>query len=90
MKRFFRNQEGLAVLKVHNQLAETLAGADAVVLAVRHHAHLELDPDDIVAVAGHPIAVIDFFGLLNDDQIGRYFELGCEAKGLDRGHVKEA
>jgi UDP-N-acetyl-D-glucosamine dehydrogenase len=25
---------------------------------------------------------------LNDDQIRRYFELGCEVKGMGRGHVK--
>ena len=38
--------------------------------------------------AGGPIAVIDCFGILGDEKIGRYFELGCEVKGLGRGHVK--
>ena len=28
------------------------------------------------------------FGLLDDQKIRRYFELGCEVKGLGRGHVK--
>jgi hypothetical protein len=37
---------------------------------------------------GGPIAVIDCFGILNDEKIRRYFELGCEVKGLGRGHVK--
>lgn len=37
---------------------------------------------------GRPVAVIDCFGILNDEQIKRYFELGCEVKGLGRGHVK--
>ena len=27
-------------------------------------------------------------GILNDEKIKRYFELGCEVKGLGRGHVK--
>jgi len=31
---------------------------------------------------------IDCFGLLDDAKIRRYFELGCEVKGLGRGHVK--
>ena len=30
----------------------------------------------------------DCFGILDDDKIKRYFELGCEVKGLGRGHVK--
>jgi hypothetical protein len=38
--------------------------------------------------AGGPIAVIDCFGILDDGRIKRYFELGCEVKGLGRGHVK--
>ncbi len=28
------------------------------------------------------------FGILDDKKIRRYFELGCEVKGLGRGHVK--
>ncbi|MGZ3538710.1 MAG: hypothetical protein ACXVAB_11845, partial [Thermodesulfobacteriota bacterium] len=27
-------------------------------------------------------------GILDDEKIRRYFELGCEVKGLGRGHVK--
>ena len=32
--------------------------------------------------------MIDCFGILSDATIRRYFELGCEVKGLGRGHVK--
>ena len=39
-------------------------------------------------MTGRPAAVIDCFGMLNDAAIRRYFELGCEVKGLGRGHVK--
>jgi UDP-N-acetyl-D-glucosamine dehydrogenase len=41
-------------------------------------------------MTGGPVAVVDCFGILNDDQISRYFELGCEVKGLGRGHVKRS
>jgi hypothetical protein len=37
---------------------------------------------------GGPAAIIDCFGMLDDESIRRYFELGCEVKGLGRGHVK--
>ena len=51
--------------------------------------YLDLDPDDVVRWAGDTIAVIDCFGILTDDKIRRYFELGCEVKALGRGHALE-
>jgi hypothetical protein len=36
-------------------------------------------------MTGRPVAVIDCFGILDDDAIRRRFELGCEVKGLGRG-----
>jgi UDP-N-acetyl-D-glucosamine dehydrogenase len=88
LARFFRNQEKLAEMEMVKTLGEALTGADALVLAVRHREYLDLDPDQIVEMTGKPLAVIDCFGILNDDNIRRYFELGCEVKGLGRGHVK--
>jgi len=85
--RFFRNQEHLIDFRMTPDLEKTLEGSDAVVLAVRHAPYLELDPDQVVAMAGGPLAVIDCFGILDDARIERYFELGCEVKGLGRGHI---
>jgi len=85
--RFFRNQDKLKELNIQS-LEETLRGADAVVLAVRHKDYLNMTPDQIIAMTGHPVAVVDCFGMLDDDAIRRFFELGCEVKGLGRGHVK--
>ncbi|BEQ16111.1 nucleotide sugar dehydrogenase [Desulfoferula mesophila] len=85
---FFRNQEGLMDLDVSHDLPGVLRGADAVVLCVRHHEYLELEPDWVVEACGGPVAIIDCFALLDDQKIRRYFELGCEVKGLGRGHVK--
>jgi nucleotide sugar dehydrogenase len=88
MSRFFRNQEKLSEMQMMNNLGEAVGGADALVFAVRHREYLNLDPDDIVEMAGKPLAVVDCFGILDDAGIRRYFELGCEVKGLGRGHVK--
>ncbi len=88
MARFFRNQDKLSEMKMQKSIAETVGGADALVLAVQHSEYLALDPAYIVEKAGKPLAVIDCFGILDDDNIRRYFELGCEVKGLGRGHVK--
>ena len=86
--RFFRNQDGLVNIRVQNDLASALAGAQAIILAVPHAPYLELDPDKIVQWAGGPLAAIDCFGILDDERIRRYFELGCEVKGLGRGHIQ--
>jgi nucleotide sugar dehydrogenase len=86
--RFFRNQEKLTELRVRPALEDVLQGVDAVVLAVRHQPYRSLAPDQVVALTGRPVAVIDCFGLLDDSKIRRFFELGCEVKGLGRGHVK--
>jgi UDP-N-acetyl-D-glucosamine dehydrogenase len=88
LKRFFRGQEKLKDLRVEQQLEKALKGIDAMILAVRHKGYLSLDPDRVVKSAGGAIAVIDCFGILDDEKIRRYFELGCEVKGLGRGHVQ--
>ncbi|MBN2473136.1 MAG: hypothetical protein JXB62_00910 [Pirellulales bacterium] len=86
--RFFRNQEGLADIRVQADLATALDGAEAVILAVPHEPYLELDPAQVVQWAGGPLAVIDCFGILSDDDVHKYFELGCEVKALGRGHIQ--
>jgi nucleotide sugar dehydrogenase len=85
--RFFRNQEHLSEFRMTPDLAEALDGSDAVVLAVRHEIYLNLIPEEVVEMTGGPVAIIDCFGILDDQTIERYFELGCEVKGLGRGHV---
>jgi UDP-N-acetyl-D-glucosamine dehydrogenase len=86
--RFFRNQEKLTELRVHKDPAGPLKGVDAVIFAVRHQVYKKLQPEEILKMAGRPLAVIDCFGILDDSKIRRFFELGCEVKGLGRGHVK--
>lgn len=86
--RFFRNQEHLSELRIQKSLEEALSDADAVIFAVRHENYLGLKPDEIVKKIGKPAAIVDCFGILNDEQIERYFELGCEVKGLGRGHIQ--
>jgi len=85
--RFFRGQSRLKFLHMEDDLWQALEGADVVIFAVRHKQFLTLDPDRVVEAAGGPLAVIDCFGILDDEKIIRYFQLGCEVKGLGRGHI---
>ncbi len=86
--RFFRNQEKLKEIRVEQDLDKALSGAEAVIFAVRHEAYLNLEPDIVIKKIGQPAAIIDCFGVLTDDNIRRYFQLGCEVKGLGRGHIQ--
>jgi nucleotide sugar dehydrogenase len=86
--RFFRNQEKLKEIRIEPNLNKALKDSDAVIMAVPHKAYLDLDPDKLVKTIGKPAAIIDCFGILSDDKIRRYFQLGCEVKGLGRGHIQ--
>lgn len=86
--RFFRNQESLKDIRVQKDLKEALKKVEAVIFAVPHSEYLDHDPARIVKLAGGPLAVIDCFGILSDDQIKSYFKLGCEVKALGRGHIQ--
>jgi len=88
LARFFRNQDNLVNIRIQSDLAAALEGAAAIILAVPHTPYLELDPETIVQWAGRPLAVVDCFGILDDERIRRYFELGCEVKALGRGHIQ--
>jgi nucleotide sugar dehydrogenase len=86
--RFFRNQDQLKETVVEKDLPKSLKGVEALILAVPHKQYLKLEPEDIVKWAGGPIAIVDAFGILSDDKIKKYFELGCEVKALGRGHIQ--
>ena len=88
LRTFFHNQKKLRELKVQKDLAEAFNGIDALVFAVRHKAYLDLDPEEVIKAIGKPVAVIDCFGLLDDRKIKGYLQLGCEVKGLGRGHIR--
>ncbi len=86
--RFFRNQDNLMDLRIEPDLDKALKKVEALILAVPHTPYLDLDPAAVVKMAGGPIAIIDCFGILDDDRIRQYFELGCEVKALGRGHIQ--
>ena len=81
-------ERSLRTIRVQKDLSQALKGVEALILAARHAPYLQLKPDDVVGWAGGPIAAVDCFGILQDKDIRRYFELGCEVKALGRGHIQ--
>ena len=87
LARFFKRQSRLKKLKVLKNLRPALKGMDAVIFAVRHRQYLKLSPEQVVKPAGRPLAVVDAFAILDDDQIRQYLQLGCAVRGMGRGHI---
>lgn len=54
---------------------------------MRNDDYLDLDPDEVFKAVGKPFVIVDCFTILNKDQIERYFHLGCEVKGMERGQI---
>ncbi len=88
LARFFHRQEKLTSLRIEKDMLKAMKGVDAIVLAVRHQEYLSLDPDLLVRTVGKPFAIVDCFCILDDERIRRFFELGCEVKGMGRGHIQ--
>ena len=86
--RFFHRQEKLKGLRVEKNMWKAMKGVEAVVLGVRHSEYLDLNPEKVVKSVGKPCAIIDCFCILDDKKIETYFDLGCEVKGMGRGHIQ--
>jgi UDP-N-acetyl-D-glucosamine dehydrogenase len=86
--RFFSRQAALEQLRPSGDLWAAMKGVSAIVLAVRHTPYLALEPDAVFKAVGKPFAIVDCFLILDDAKIRRYLELGCEVKGMGRGHIK--
>jgi hypothetical protein len=65
-----------------------MEGVKCLIFAVPHKQYLELEPDRVAKAVGRSFAVVDCFCIIDDATILRYLRLGCEVKGLGRGHIR--
>ncbi|MCD4652072.1 MAG: nucleotide sugar dehydrogenase [Candidatus Cloacimonetes bacterium] len=74
--------------KVHQHLRDVLPEADIVVLAVGHDPYMELEPEMVTSITGKKPLIIDCSNFLTDERIKAYKQLGCEVRGVGKGHIK--
>jgi UDP-N-acetyl-D-mannosaminuronate dehydrogenase len=73
--------------EVDKDLMGSLKGAEAVVFAVGHREYKGLDPAAVVKATGKTPAIIDTQNILTDEELKGYLKLGCEVKGVGKGHI---
>lgn len=81
---FWAELENVPVLK---DWQTTLNDADVVIFAVGHQDYLNASPTEIIKMTGKKPLIIDCSNFLSDDRIKQYLELGCEVKGIGKGHI---
>ncbi len=74
--------------KIQKDLWSALKGMDAVIFAVAHKDYFHLPPERVVKTAGKPLCIIDAENVLNDEEIKEYLRLGCEVRGVGKGHIR--
>ncbi|PKN80015.1 MAG: nucleotide sugar dehydrogenase [Candidatus Cloacimonetes bacterium HGW-Cloacimonetes-1] len=79
----------LEEIKVLNNLADALAGAEVVVMAVGHAEYHAIKPQDLVAMCGTKPLIIDCSNFFDDAKIKQYLALGCKVKGIGKGHISQ-
>ena len=61
---------------------------DGVVFVTQHPEFRALDPDRLVAHCGGTPVIVDAQGMVSDDELARYRDLGCRVRAIGRGNVR--
>ncbi len=75
-------------MRVEKNIKKSLSDADIVIFAVGHKSYLDLKPEEVVKACGKSPLIIDCSDFLTDEKIINYLKLGCEVKGVGKGHIK--
>lgn len=73
--------------EIYNDLNLALSGAEVVIFAVGHSAYMNMEPAELVKMCGTKPLIIDCSNFLSDEKIKQYKKLGCNVKGVGKGHI---
>ncbi len=86
---FVTGWPGLPEAKIYPSLPTALPGADVLVFAKCHQEYLGLDPNKVVKMTGKKPLIVDCSNYLSDNEITKYLKLGCQVKGVGKGHIPQ-
>ncbi len=73
--------------QVESELQAVLPRADVVVFAVGHDQYKNLKPAEVLALCGTKPLIVDCSNFLSDETINEYKQLGCQVRGVGKGHI---
>ncbi|MDD4224120.1 MAG: nucleotide sugar dehydrogenase [Candidatus Cloacimonetes bacterium] len=73
--------------QVESDLQAVLPGADVVIFAVGHDQYKGLKPAEVLAICGTKPLIVDCSNFLSDETIAEYKKLGCQVRGVGKGHI---
>lgn len=73
--------------QVESDLQAVLPGAEVVVFAVGHDQYKNLKPAEVLAICGTKPLIVDCSNFLSDETIAEYKKLGCQVRGVGKGHI---
>lgn len=73
--------------QVESELQAVLPRADVVVFAVGHDQYKNLKPAEVLALCGTKPLIVDCSNFLSDETINAYKQLGCQVRGVGKGHI---
>lgn len=79
----------LEEVKVYNDYGDVLPEADVVIFAVGHDEYRQITPEFIVEKAGKKPLIVDCSNFLDDAVIREYLHLGCNVRGVGKGHISQ-
>ncbi|HNW24560.1 MAG TPA: UDP binding domain-containing protein, partial [Candidatus Cloacimonas sp.] len=72
---------------IQNDLNNVLPESDVVIFAVGHSQYRKLDPEYVVSLCNTKPLIVDCSNFLSDETIKIYKELGCQVRGVGKGHI---
>lgn len=76
-------------IQIDRDIETTIQKAEVIVFAVGHDEYKNLDPKNLVKKCScHPL-IVDCSNFIDDKKIDEYLKLGCQVKGVGKGHIKK-
>jgi UDP-N-acetyl-D-mannosaminuronate dehydrogenase len=74
-------------IDIEEKIEDAVAEAEVVVFAVGHDEYKQLEPKELIEKCSCTPLIIDCSNFISDAKIIEYLNLGCQVKGVGKGHI---